>query len=186
MRTLLHGISLRRKLLFLQGISLIFTILSLIFILRIEYYGEIGSIAERSDQIAEQAASRAAQLYHEQETITLFPLLREANGTPNATMNVLLGNTEGPVLSYQEIRTLETEMMNSRQCAAWLGISTSALRTRVCEGTIPFHKKGGRLYFDRAEVEREYLAERREFDLRRERAARYAVIDRVGRPRPRE
>ena len=51
MRTLLHGISLRRKLLFLQGISLIFTILSLIFILRIEYYGEIGSIAERSDQI---------------------------------------------------------------------------------------------------------------------------------------
>ena len=112
MRTLLHGISLRRKLLFLQGISLIFTILSLIFILRIEYYGEIGSIAERSDQIAEQAASRAAQLYHEQETITLFPLLREANGTPNATMNVLLGNTEGPVLSYQEIRTLETEMMN--------------------------------------------------------------------------
>ena len=36
MRTLLHGISLRRKLLFLQGISLIFTILSLIFILRIE------------------------------------------------------------------------------------------------------------------------------------------------------
>ena len=85
MRTLLHGISLRRKLLFLQGISLIFTILSLIFILRIEYYGEIGSIAERSDQIAEQAA---------------------------ATMNVLLGNTEGPVLSYQEIRTLETEMMN--------------------------------------------------------------------------
>lgn len=80
----------------------------------------------------------------------------------------------------------ETEMMNSRQCAAWLGISTSALRTRVCEGTIPFHKKGGRLYFDRAEVEREYLAERREFDLRRERAARYAVIDRVGRPRPRE
>lgn len=112
MRTLLHGISLRRKLLLLQGISLIFTILSLIFILRIEYYGEIGSIAERSDQIAEQSVIRAAQLYHEQETITLFPLLREANGTPNATMSVLLGNTEGPALSYQEIRTLETEMMN--------------------------------------------------------------------------
>ena len=112
MKTLLHGISLRRKLLLLQVISLIFTILSLIFILRIEYYGEIVSIAERSDQIAEQTASLMAQLYHEQENITLFPLLRESNGTPNTAMNVLLGSTDDTVLSYQETRNLETEMMN--------------------------------------------------------------------------
>lgn len=50
----------------------------------------------------------------------------------------------------------EPELMNSRQCAAWLGITPSALRTRVSEAGLPHHKRGGRLYFDRKELT-EYL-----------------------------
>lgn len=53
----------------------------------------------------------------------------------------------------------EPELMNSRQCAAWLGITPSALRTRVSEGGLPHHKRGGRLYFDRKELTRYLLDE---------------------------
>lgn len=58
------------------------------------------------------------------------------------------------------------ELMTTAQCAAWLGITPSAVRTRVSEGRIPAHKHGGRLVFDKNEITKLYMTPRS-----RERAA---------------
>lgn len=58
------------------------------------------------------------------------------------------------------------ELMTTAQCAAWLGITPSAVRTRVAEGRLPAMKRGGRLMFDKTEITKLYMTPRS-----RERAA---------------
>ncbi len=48
------------------------------------------------------------------------------------------------------------ELMNTKQCAQWLGLAPSSVRRRVAEGTIPYHRRGGRLYFDKREIAKLY------------------------------
>lgn len=43
-------------------------------------------------------------------------------------------------------------VMNTKQCAKYLGISPGALRKRVYDGTLPYSKKGRLLYFSRLEI----------------------------------
>lgn len=43
-------------------------------------------------------------------------------------------------------------VMNTKQCAKYLGISPGALRKRVYDGTLPAFKKGRLLYFSRLEI----------------------------------
>lgn len=45
------------------------------------------------------------------------------------------------------------EMMNSKQCAEWLGISVNTLHKRCETGLIPYHKRNGRLYFFKNEIQ---------------------------------
>jgi hypothetical protein len=71
------------------------------------------------------------------------------------------------MLTPQELRQIEAiinkafevgkdELMNTKQCAKWLGISEKALRKRCDNGTIPHHKKHGFLYFRRNEIAEYY------------------------------
>lgn len=52
------------------------------------------------------------------------------------------------------------ELMTTAQCAAWLGITPSAVRTRVAEGRLPAMKRGGRLVFDKTEITKLYTSPR--------------------------
>lgn len=45
------------------------------------------------------------------------------------------------------------EMMNSKQCAEWLGISLNTLHKRCETGIIPSHKTNGRLHFFKNEIQ---------------------------------
>lgn len=45
------------------------------------------------------------------------------------------------------------EMMNSKQCAEWLGMSVNTLHKRCETGLVPYHKRNGRLYFFKNEVQ---------------------------------
>lgn len=45
------------------------------------------------------------------------------------------------------------EMMNSKQCAEWLGISVNTLHKRCESGIIPYRKRNGRLSFFKNEVQ---------------------------------
>nr|DAJ47715.1 MAG TPA: helix-turn-helix domain protein [Caudoviricetes sp.] len=43
-------------------------------------------------------------------------------------------------------------VMDSKQCADYLGITVNALRKRCNDGKLPFHKRHGSLYFSRNEI----------------------------------
>lgn len=45
------------------------------------------------------------------------------------------------------------EMMNSKQCAAWLGLPVNTLHKRCETGLVPYHKRNGRLYFFKNEIQ---------------------------------
>lgn len=52
------------------------------------------------------------------------------------------------------------ELMTTAPCAEWLGLTPSAVRTRVSEGRLPAHKHGERLMFDKTEITKLYTSPR--------------------------
>ena len=50
------------------------------------------------------------------------------------------------------------ELLNTKKCAEWLGISVNTLQKRCCDKAIPYHKKGGLLFFSKNEITKYYLA----------------------------
>ena len=72
------------------------------------------------------------------------------------------------MLTSQDIKTIQVivnkaievgkdELLNTKKCAEWLGISVDALHKRCEKGKIPCHRKHGVLYFSKNEVYKYYL-----------------------------
>lgn len=56
----------------------------------------------------------------------------------------------------KKVETLQERddvMMDSKQCATWLGIPINTLHKRCEMGTIPYHKRNGRLRFFKNEIQ---------------------------------
>ena len=50
------------------------------------------------------------------------------------------------------LEVAKDELMDTKKCAEWLGVSKDAIRQRCEQNKIPFHKKHGFLYFSKNEI----------------------------------
>ncbi len=60
----------------------------------------------------------------------------------------------------EDLMCMSDELMNSKQCAAWLCISVTALHKRVERGEIPHTRKGKVLYFSKNRIKKDYLKDK--------------------------
>lgn len=51
-------------------------------------------------------------------------------------------------------------VMSTRQVAEYLDVSEETIRERVKQGKIPYHKRGGKLYFSQKEINEYYIEHR--------------------------
>lgn len=71
----------------------------------------------------------------------------------------MLTRTEIKLIAEETAKLLHLmndEMMNSKRCAEWLGLSMDALHKRCNTGIIPYHKTNGSLYFYKNEIQAYY------------------------------
>lgn len=57
----------------------------------------------------------------------------------------------------EKLEIMKDELMSSKKCAEWLGISLNTLHKRCEKGKIPCHRKHNALYFSKREVTLYYL-----------------------------
>lgn len=61
---------------------------------------------------------------------------------------------------FQMIRISSKDVLDTGECALYLGISPSRLRHLASDKEIPYYKRGGKLYFSKSEIDSWKLSER--------------------------
>lgn len=72
----------------------------------------------------------------------------------------MLTRTEIKLIAEQtakELADMTIPIMDTKRCAEYLHITENAVRKRVTEERIPYHKKHGNLYFSKLEIDKYYL-----------------------------